>query len=325
MKDFLKKSTIYLKGDQFLYHLNKKPRVLFWHGVDDICDANIESESYDTNIFTKQIEYLHQYFEIISLDEFYKRFRKNKFTKREIVLTFDDGYANNLYKVAPILNTYSIPFTIFISTDHIETGELYPTSINRLICLGSGLNSISVPSIGIQNLDISTIHQKSEAHLKIKKAIKREPLDRVREIVSDLINNLSNKEYEDLIERYSSVKPLNWDEVRELSKLGATIGSHCKYHICCHNNQSIEEVRTQITESKKIIEMHLDTECKFFAYPNGDYTEVSNAIVKEAGYLMGFSTERKNIYDVKDRAIIPRIGAPRDLNTFKLIINLNPY
>lgn len=325
MKSIIKNSFLSLKGDYFMRKFNRTPRILFWHGVDENIDNYIEAETFDVKSFKKQITYLNKNYEIISINEFYKRHQNKTFTNREVILTFDDGYANNLHIVSPILNQLSIPFTVFISTEHIETGELFPTSIARIILLGAGLKEVSIPSLSISNIDISNKAVQEEVYKKVVSQLKLRPLSEVRAIISDLIRNVSNQNYQELQEKYKSTKPMTWDEVKKLHQLGATIGSHCKYHICCHENQSKQEVREQIFESKQIIEKKLQTECKYFAYPNGDYTKESNIFVKEAGYAMGFSTKKdKRIVNTRDISIIPRIGAPLNINTFKIIINLYP-
>lgn len=325
MKLFLKNTFLFFGGDIILRKLNETPKILFWHGVDKIVNQKIEAESFDTITFKKQISYLNKYYEIISLDEFYNRYRNKKFTNREVVLTFDDGYLNNLNVVCPILNKLNLPFTVFVSTEHIETGELFPTSIARLIIYGADLKKINVPYLKIDNEDISDIKNRNNIYTKVINALKSNPLENVRNIVYELKTNLSNKDYTDLIEKYKSVKPMNWEEVKKLHNLGATIGSHCKYHICCHDNQDEKEVKAQIIESKKIIEDKLKAECKYFAYPNGDYTAASNDFVETAGYRMGFSTEKNvKIENAHDTSIIPRIGVPLNLNTFKIYINLYP-
>lgn len=325
MKKTLKNIFLILKGDFFLRKLNSTPRILFWHGVDQIVDQNVEAESFDIFTFKRQIAYLNKYYEIISLDEFYNRYQSKKFTNREAVLTFDDGYLNNLNVVYPILNELNLPFTVFVSTEHIETGELFPTSIARLIVYGADLKKINVPFLKIDNEDILDIENRNIIYSKVINALKSKPLEEVRRIVSELKTNLSDQDYITLVEKFKSVKPMNWEEVKKLHSLGVTIGSHCKYHICCHSNQDEQEVKAQIIDSKNIIEQKLQTECKYFAYPNGDYTEVSNDFVKTAGYKMGFSTEKSiKIENAHDTSIIPRIGVPLNLKTFKIFINLYP-
>ncbi|MBX3568075.1 MAG: polysaccharide deacetylase family protein [Rhizobiaceae bacterium] len=44
--------------------------------------------------------------------------------RRAAWLTFDDGYANNL-KAVPLLERLRVPFTVFVSTGYVESGEAY--------------------------------------------------------------------------------------------------------------------------------------------------------------------------------------------------------
>lgn len=322
MNTSIKKSFTFLLADKLLMLLNRTPRVLFWHGVDNKHNPSVELEIFDINTFKKQIDYLRKNFEIISIEEFETRFKSNQFTNKEIVLTFDDGYANNLHIVTPILHEYKLPFTVFISTEHIATGELYPTSIARIIVKGAALERVTIPSQN-KNYNLSSSKEIEIANIEISQLLKRLPLNEVRQITKDLISNVTPQQWEDLKERYKSVRPMDWQEVFELSKY-ATIGSHCKYHICCHSNQDEQEVKKQIFESKRNIEDNLNLECRYFAYPNGDFTDFSNRFVKEAGYKMGFSTDKIKIKPNKPLTHIPRIGVPEDINTFKMFTNLYP-
>jgi len=322
MKYLIKTLFIILKGDSIFRLLNRSPRILFWHGVDNRVNKNVEAEIFDIDVFEKQIEYLINHYEVISIEEFEKRFLNNTFTKREIVLTFDDGYANNLYIVEPILNKFNLPFTVFVSTEHITTGQFFPTSVNRIIIKGAGLKNVSIPS---QNINFSLETQKdiNLAINTISNLLKTLPLEQVREITNDLINNVSKDKWLELQKIYKSVRPMNWDEVIELSnRKNVTIGSHCMWHICCHSNHPKEVVKQQIELSKVQIEEKLNKECKYFAYPNGDFTNYSNKIL-ENNYSMGFSTNSKEKISTKNRiSIIPRIGVPLNINTFRIIINL---
>lgn len=314
-----------LNGDKLLRKVNRTPRVLFWHGIDSKVQNDVEAEIIDVEVFEKQIKYLNKYYEVISIEEFEKRFLTNSFTNSEVVLTFDDGYANNLYVVEPILNKYNLPYTVFISTEHIATGQYYPTSVNRIIVKGSGLKKISLPSQNI-SFSIETENDINNTVDSISNLLKTLTLKRVREITNDLINNVSKDKWLELQEKYNSVRPMNWDEVIELSnRKNVTIGSHCKYHICCHDNQDLEEIERQILESKQIIEDKLKIECNYFAYPNGDFTNSSNAIVRQAGYKMGFSIQKElSINNNNDLTVIPRIGVPQGINTFKIFTNIFP-
>jgi len=322
MKKLLVRLFLFFKGDVILRSINRTPRVLFYHGIDNIKYPDVEAENIDISVFEKHIKYLIKHYDIISIDEFNRRFREDKFTNREIVLTFDDGYANNLYVVDPILSKYNLPFTVFASTEHIDTGHFFPTSINRIIVHGAGVDEVRIPSQDLI-LPLKTKEERDYAANTISNLLKTLTLEDMKTITQELIDNVSEKEWKRLEEKHKSQRPMTWDELIELSKKpNVTIGSHCKWHICCHSNQEKEVVRREIEESKKDLETKLGVECKYFAYPNGDFTEYSNMIVKE-NYSMGFSIKGKERVSRNNNiALIPRIGVPAKLDIFKIIINL---
>lgn len=325
IKNIIKNVFVLFGGSTILRWINRTPRVLFYHSVDNIVNQEVESVAFRIENFEKQVEYLRKHYEIISLDDFYDRYTSNSFTNREIVLTFDDGYANNLYIVAPILKKYGIPFSVFISTEHIDTGEFYPTSIARIIILGSHLTKISIPLLNLEDEDISDLNRKRDVYKIVSKEIKNRPLHEVRIIISQLKDNISESEYILLQKKYKSDRPMTWDEVKQLHDMRVTIGSHCMYHMICHSNQRKEDLEEQIRGSKNIIETHLGAKCNYFVYPNGDYTEESNRFVKEAGYRMGFTVQSGRLDKNKNNMMaLPRIAAPQNIETFKIIISLYP-
>jgi peptidoglycan/xylan/chitin deacetylase (PgdA/CDA1 family) len=323
-KALLKNIFLNIGGEKFLRNRNRTPRILFWHGVDINPDPVIEAEGISKDKFLKQLDYLQKHYEIISIDEFYGRYENDSFNGKEIVLTFDDGYKNNLTVLAPLLKDRKLPFTVFISTSNISTGGLFPTSILRLMVFGANLTELKIKTLDKSFL-LQTEEQKKESYKILSKYLKESEIDVVEKICEDLLSNISKKELDSLLEKHSSLKPLTWDEVRELKQFDCTIGSHCIDHICCHSNQKEDEVKRQISDSKKIIESELNEPCNYFAYPNGNYTPFSNECVKEAGYLMGFSTKNTYINTKIDQyQAMPRISVPFGIDTFKIIINLYP-
>ena len=102
--------------DRFLYN----NLILTYHRIvenKNQTNSEINSISVTTETFEKQIKLLKKKFNIVSIDEILKidnKFRKN------LAITFDDGYKDNLTNAVPILEKYDVPATIYVTTRFLE-------------------------------------------------------------------------------------------------------------------------------------------------------------------------------------------------------------
>lgn len=65
----------------------------------------------------------------ITLDDLYNYFNNNKpIPKKSVVLTFDDGYADNYTNMYPIMNEFGFSATVFIITNTVDKDSNYLTS-----------------------------------------------------------------------------------------------------------------------------------------------------------------------------------------------------
>ncbi|OGN29973.1 MAG: hypothetical protein A3A33_01470 [Candidatus Yanofskybacteria bacterium RIFCSPLOWO2_01_FULL_49_25] len=91
--------------------------VLMYHSVGD----NKEFFTVPSSVFEHEIKYLadHRY-HIIPLSQLVALLKERKpIPTRTVVLTFDDGYADNYSEVFPILQRYHVPASIFIATSFV--------------------------------------------------------------------------------------------------------------------------------------------------------------------------------------------------------------
>lgn len=91
---------------------------------------------------------------------------------------------------------------------------------------------------------------------------------------------------------------LNWDEIKEMNNFGMTIADHTLSHPYL-KKISLEEVKRQVTESKKIIEEHLGKPVLHFASPFGYTDPKIIKIIEETGYTTARTTY-KGTYHSKD-------------------------
>lgn len=314
---------LYSISGLFFYYRKKQksPIVLFWHGVSDKASPDIEGESFPVTLFLKQIRYLKHHYEIISMDEYYERYKNHTFNNHEVVITFDDGYKNNLTVAAPILKSLNIPFTVFISAQNVETQERFYVLTPRLIIIGASLEQVDIPMLSYSR-HCTTHKDRVECAHEIEYRIKYLPHEEAIQVSNFLISLIGKEKYSELCQKYTEGNLLSWQDVITLSRdFNCTIGSHCLNHCICHQTQDKEIVKIQIEDSKHLIENRTGFKCEYFAYPNGDYTDYSNKVVA-ANYKMGFSTERIHAYDSNSLASIGRIGVSSSFLLFKYAITM---
>ncbi|WP_392486770.1 polysaccharide deacetylase family protein [Haloimpatiens sp. FM7315] len=123
--------------------------VLMYHSVSK--DKNgIFNISKDN--FEKQMRYLKDNgYNTISLKDAYEIMsKKMNFSKKSIIITFDDGYKDNYENAYPILKKYKLKATIFMVTDFTKHSSYY-------------LNEDELRDLDRNNIDIqshTTRHQK---------------------------------------------------------------------------------------------------------------------------------------------------------------------
>ena len=322
MNEIIRKAFIWTGLGRMSRQLNKFPRVLFYHSVDDCFDDMVGMFTTPVHEFEKEIKWLNKEFEIISVEEFDERYQHNNFTGREVVLTFDDGFKNALTIVEPMLSSMGLPFTVFISTDHIESGTYFPTTINRMVFYHGGLNKIKIPTIG-KEYQITSEEERFSSLMEVAVALKTSPSSKVKRIVEDLKNNFTTDDWDELCAKFPSEQPLTWNEVKELSDRGVTIGGHCKEHISLVDSVPSSIIEKEIIGSRIVIEEKLNKRCNYFAYPSGHVSETAIKCVAD-NYSMGFTTcaEEKMTTSVQ-RGLIPRI--PVGKTFLDLQINFSKY
>ncbi|MEO0248761.1 MAG: polysaccharide deacetylase family protein [candidate division WOR-3 bacterium] len=96
-------------------------------------------------------------------------------------------------------------------------------------------------------------------------------------------------------------------ELRKLAALGWEIGSHTMTHPDLTKlNQ--DNLRTELEDSKKLLEDTLGRRIRFLAYPFGRFNQRVKDAAREAGYEAGFTMRRRRSLDWTDPMEIPRMS-----------------
>jgi len=98
------------------------PRVLIYHQIGAGLGRQMEV-SFDD--FVWQLDWLADNREVTSLDDAILRWAADR-SENLVVITFDDGYQDTHRVAFPALAERKLPFTIYLSTSHMEKGESRP-------------------------------------------------------------------------------------------------------------------------------------------------------------------------------------------------------
>ena len=92
-----------------------RPRILMYHRVADIVRDPWGLAVHPAR-FAEQLDVLCCRRTVLTLDEFVARLRVDSLPDDAVAVTFDDGYADNLYNARPVLAAAGVPATLFLAS-----------------------------------------------------------------------------------------------------------------------------------------------------------------------------------------------------------------
>jgi peptidoglycan/xylan/chitin deacetylase (PgdA/CDA1 family) len=111
---------------------------------------------------------------------------------------------------------------------------------------------------------------------------------------------------------------MTWDQIKELSVSGMTIGSHGVNHDDMANMDEIN-LKLESEKSKQILEQNLGVKINFFAYPGGANSKQTIQAMKNAGYLSAVTTRHSPYQSIKnpdDLYRVPRLHIDDEMPSF---------
>ena len=122
--------------------------------------------------FIEQMQTLRKYALPISLSKLVQHLKDGSLPPKSVAVTFDDGYADNLYSAKPILENYEIPATVFICTGYVGK-QFWWDELDRLIMAShSDVNALRMrggeKSFEWEHLDVSP-----EAGLDVRRKLRQ--------------------------------------------------------------------------------------------------------------------------------------------------------
>ncbi len=231
--------------------------------------------------------------------------------KPTFAITFDDGWLDNYEYAFPILKKYNIPAKIFLSTNAIETNEMFWTEeifykTNRLIKHGQSKNIINY----LRAFNEIPIAKNSK---QIKRSLSHF-IERLKLLDIESRRNIIIDFYEKIQAGQDKVfgEILSWQHIREMRKHNITFGSHTHNHMITKGAEQ-SRIIDELIVSKKIIEQRIDVECKWFCYPNAMFNNDDHLLLSKAGYDYGVIMHSEFIKPKVSPYYLPRFIMYQDI------------
>lgn len=287
--------------------------VLMYHRVLAASDPLLPDEP-DAETFDAQIDLVSGLCNVISLTNAVACLAAGELPPRALVITFDDGYVNNLEIAAPILIARGLTATFFIATDFTEGGCMFNDLVVEALRAAPETLDLADLSLGRHELPDAAARRRAMA----------EVLPRLK-----YLDSARRRQAAETIAERSGLSQwprpmMNEFQLRKLAALGMEIGAHCMTHPIL-TRISPAEARREIGGSKQRLQEILGAPVVSFAYPNGkpgtDYGAEHVALVRDAGFHVGVTTAWGAATTGSDPCQVPRI-APWDKSPTKFALRL---
>jgi peptidoglycan/xylan/chitin deacetylase (PgdA/CDA1 family) len=283
-----------------------RPVALGFHGVARrIENTHLEVNHHTVDDFAAVTKILQAEFDVLPLEALTEVLQHPDQNPRAVFLMSDDGYRNTLTEAADILDGCKLPWSLFVSTHHVETGEPNLLFLARLFFFFAPAGCYAIPHFPA---DIELGAERSASALAAIEILKRLEVAKARQSVSAMTSVFRESELRSLIERFPSERFLNWSEIGALASRGVAIGAHAHWHWPMNAAQSPEHVQDQARTARNLVIRHVG-KCGHFAYPFGNVDDVSATAcqaVRDAGYDYAFTTISASLDGSANPWLLPR-------------------
>ncbi len=286
-----------------------------------------EIKGLDVNLFREQIAFMKSNFNIVTMEQVLEAIStKEKLPEKALLLTFDDGYADNYTVAMPVLEEYGVQGSFFIPGKTFTTHQLL--DVNKIHYVLASANIYNL----VEDLKKETDYYRGQefqyasteelfakyavaSRFDIKETVfVKQMLQTV--LPEKLRNIISSKLFAKYVgiteEQLAYELYMSEEQIRTMKRHGMFIGIHGYDHYWL-GNLPVEQMENDISLALDALDEFVDRKQWVMNYPYGNYNKDVLAYISKQGACLGLTTEVRLADIDKDNPLeLPRL----DCNDF---------
>lgn len=290
--------------------------VLSWHRVANGLGPGFDPGVVDANPeqFDRQVGIMKQHFSLIDIAALLKyREEGCPLPPNPALLTFDDGYRENVSVVLPILRKHNAKAVFFISTGYMEERKLFAWELIHALTARSKRSDFHITYPAPVHVVLGDDRARlAAARILVHASRTHRSIDWKRFFAE--LKKACEVDWSEETERaIADELILDWDGVRTLVDAGMDVQSHGHSHNL-YPFISEEEVLRDASISRQLLEAHTGLPQVAIAYPAGACFasgHPGSVAVASAGYKLGFAFDLApcRLRSISDWFRIPRLAS----------------
>lgn len=234
--------------------------------------------------FDFQMAYLRKHLNPVPLSSIVGHFvNGTTLPDRAVVVTFDDGYDDNLHYAGPVLQRHGIVPTVFVATDYVGANVPYWFELAVYLMMRLPVGSMQFEGLSVPLPTEESWQQRRRCASVLQQAMKHLSKSEIERLVRQW-----NLEFSSYInpDEYSLSRCLSWSDLRSMDGNGFEIGSHSMSHPVLSKLDETT-LRAELEGSKRKLELELGHPITTLAYPIGKdfaYTSLVQQVARDSGY-----------------------------------------
>lgn len=271
--------------------------------------------------FERHTAYLARNYSVLPLPEAVDRLRTGRpLPPNAVSITFDDGYADNL-SAARTLARHGLSATFYITAGCMADGEpFWPSELRYLVAALPAQRVRLEAQTAVIDLDLTADGSRESAVRELTKVFKRNPIPVREELRARMRCHARTNSMPRIM--------LTWDEIREMHRLGMTIGSHTMTHPNLPS-AGIAAARKELILARKRLEEEIGTPVTMFSYPNGGadryLTPELKCVVREVGYEGAATSRNAFAGPASDLFALERIEVEESLENLAFALEVERF